>query len=175
MLKDKKVSWTTISILGFAVWIFCGLLILFNAENELVYSLFDIIGTIGQLVGLGYILTNLKYRELLTDPIFMTGFSVGIIAIIMKIMHYQWNDFALMLSVVVLISGSLIRLAKKDRKEILNFLKVGWFISFSIGGVLKLNHYPGAYKTLAVSSFILWTIIVNYTYKLENRKNRCQQ
>ena len=170
MLKEKKVIWTSVSMLVFVVWAFCGLLTFLDLETALVYSLFDSLTIIGLFIGLGFILMTFKYKEIITNRIVLTGIITGIIAIIMKIMHYSWTELVLILSVLILISGALYRLFKKKKREVLDVLKVVWFIAFAIGTILKLNHYPGAYKTLIFSSFILWLIIVNFTYIFENKK-----
>lgn len=170
MHKEKRIIWTSISISAFVVFIFAGLMTELNTKNEFFYSLFDLMWTLGQLAGFSFILVTLRYKELVTNKLILTGLISGITAIMLKLMHLPWNDYALMISAIILIVGAVSRLIKKERKETLNYLKVAWFAFFLMGMVFKLNHYPGANKTLIVSLFILWIIIINYTYIFENNK-----
>ncbi|WP_289056020.1 hypothetical protein [Carboxylicivirga marina] len=170
MHKGKRIVWTSISVLAFAIFIFSFLMTEFNSKNEFYYSLFNLMWTSGQLAGFSVILATLKYKDFITNKIILTGLISGITAIILKFMHLPWNDYALMISALILIIGVISRLIKKQRKESLNYLKVAWFVIFLIGIVFKMNHYPGVNKILIVSLFILWAIIIIQAYRFENNK-----
>jgi hypothetical protein len=166
----KKLFWTSVSTVAFLALLLSSLFILFNQHTDLVVKTYDILLSLGQLIGLACILATIKYKELVKHRLLMAGLALLIIAVVMKLLHLQYTVITLFSGTIISIIAVLLRLLKKEKREFLSIIKSIWFIVIVLGAVFKLNHYPGANKLLMVASFLIWIIIISYAYQFENKQ-----
>lgn len=171
MFKGKRIVFTSVCIAAFITMIISGILIQIKPEIELSHRIFEFLSSKGQFIGLAFILFTLKFKPIVKDKILITGVIIGIISIVMKLLHLQWSELVLILSVAIVIFGTILRFVKIEKKTILDYLKIVWFPIFLLGIVFKIMHLSGARVLLMISSFLVWLLIINYIYIFENKKS----
>lgn len=169
MFKGKRIILTSICVLAFFIFVISGIIAILKPEIDLANRLFNLLYTIGQLLGLGFIFVSIKLKDILQNVFLKLGFVVGIVGILLLIMYLPWHTIILPIGVLLVIIGSIKVFIGKESKEALDYIRIIWLPCFLIAAVFKLYHYPGGELMLISSSVILWLAVVNYAFKYENK------
>lgn len=140
----------------------------FQAQNWTYIGLW-----MSELAGFFMLLINGTFLKTKYFKYFKGVFSIVIVAVLFKILHWSYSDILLIIGFIGFIIVYFFSFLNKPNRKRLDFLKLAWVITaFSIG-LLKILKFIGDQYQI-IPSAIMWLAIIDYLKTEQERRTLFQ-
>ena len=134
-----------------------------NSHIDKIINTTSIIGRLGGLI--------LIFRESIVSRVFpyfqLVMFFLGVTTIgaLMKIMHWPLASQLILTGIISIPIIYSVRIFAKKEKQLLDFLKLAWVISYGSYAFISIQHLPFKAEMLIIESVLFFLVYFKFSYE----------